>query len=104
MNWFDRVLLVIEVLVLLKMLQMDKANSKAIQRFLSEREKWYARRAHIKTMLQGTSDAAKNEKALQASAGEPILQNQVQNEIVTVLEESENEQVDEQSENQSENL
>lgn len=45
MNWFDRLLMVAELLVLLKMLRLDTANSQAIQRFLTEREKWYARRA-----------------------------------------------------------
>ena len=88
MNWLDRLLLVIEVLILLKMLKMDMANSQAIQKFLKERELWYARRAHLRTSLTTTADASEsaleNEKTPEVNLGS--------SELVTVLQETENEQ------------
>ena len=86
MNWVDRLLLLIEILILLKMLKMDTSNSQAIQRFLGERERWYARRAHLKTIQQVTTEP-QNEKAPDELG--PSL---APNETVELLKESENEQ------------
>ena len=82
MTWLDRFLMLLEIVMLWKMLRLDQANSQAIQRFLLEREKWYSRRAILKQ-----TGAAENTKAPETNPGlsEP-------NEIVTVLEESSNEQ------------
>lgn len=91
MNWLDRCLTLLEILILLRMLRMDTTNSQAIQKFLRERELWYSRRAQLKlsttpNTLPGST--LENKKALDVNP-EP-------NETVIVLEESENEQTQSQ--------
>lgn len=49
-NWIDRLLMIAELVVLIKMLRMDSSNSKAIQQFLAERSAWYSRRAKLKQL------------------------------------------------------
>lgn len=41
----DRLLLLIEILILLWMLKLDRQNHRSIQAFLKSRTEWYARRA-----------------------------------------------------------
>lgn len=97
--WFDRLLMLIEIGVLLWMLRTDQANSKAIQKFLRERELWYARRlqAKVKTMQQGTS----SQQTSSAEMQKPPADELGANETVELLKEAETEQ---QSAQQSENL
>lgn len=47
--WIDRLLMLLEIIVLLYMLRLDKRNSEAIALFLRERTAWYNRRAQLKT-------------------------------------------------------
>ena len=91
MNWVDRLLLLIEVLMLWKMLNLDKANSQAIQRFLRERELWYQRRAKAKVSVQGgpTNPESPETQKAQDLNPEPL------SETVELLKETENEQATE---------
>jgi len=84
--WFDRLLMLVEVVVLLWMLRLDRSNQKAIQAFLQSRTDWYARRARLRTMQQVTSEP-ENKKTPETNLGSSET-----SEIVTVLEESSNEQ------------
>lgn len=70
--WLDRLLMLVEILVLLYMLRLDKANHESIQKFLTERTQWYARRA-----LQ-----AQMKKAPET---ERVPLTQTENEVVAVL-------------------
>jgi len=82
--WFDRLLMILEVLVLLWMVRMDHRNSRAIQEFLKQRELWYARRAHQpKTTPTKTNPTA---STVSTTADEP-------SETVELLKESETEQL-----------
>lgn len=87
MNWLDRILMLAELVVLLRMLQMDTVNSQAIQRFLKERELWYSRRAHLRTMQPAISESSEPENKKAPNESEP-------SETVELLKESENEQND----------
>jgi hypothetical protein len=94
MNWLDRLLMLLEILILLKMLKMDSLNSQAIQAFLKERTLWYQRRAHLKTIPSQAAEAP----SAQTIAAEALLENEnppateLGGELLTVLQESENEQ------------
>jgi len=88
MSWLDRLLLIIEIAILLRMLKMDTTNSKAIQEFLKQRELWYSRRAHIRAAdahaIIAQTGTAENTKAPEVNPGDC--------ETVVVLQETENEQ------------
>jgi len=90
--WFDRLLMLIEVLLLLYMVKLDRINQMAISRFLEERTKWYARRALQKSASlpeQLPTATMENKKAPETDP--------VPSEIVTVMRESEDEQLSENS-------
>jgi hypothetical protein len=100
MNWLDRLLMLLEILILLKMLRMDTINSKAIQQFLQSRTDWYSRRAQLKNNpsqpaaaepSQPTGPAENGPENATAPATEPGL-----NETVVVMQEASNEQIENQ--------
>lgn len=86
----DRLLMLAELLILLRMLKADRINQTAISRLLEERTLWYQRRAHLKTTGMPTNieaSASENKTTPEQSLG-----SREASEIVTVLEESEQEQ------------
>lgn len=101
MNWLDRFLMLLEILILLKMLKMDKANSQSIQGFLRERTLWYQRRAQQKlsnsdpSNLESVTPPTGAAETATAIENPPEI-NPADGETVVVLQESENEQTEQQ--------
>ena len=85
MNWFDRFLMVLEIALLWRMFTLDRENHKSIQEFLKSRKDWYARRAILKQTGAGSdlTEITKTPVANEANPG---------SDIVTVMQESEEEQ------------
>lgn len=59
--WPDRLLMLLEVLILLYMLKLDRANHQSIQQFLRSRTEWYSRRAQLKKPPEINQEALENE-------------------------------------------
>ena len=75
----DHVLLLLEILVLLYMLKLDRSNHEAIKVFLKSRTEWYARRAR-----------AQMQQAQMKKAPEPkVPLSDSENETVAILSEDE---------------
>jgi len=88
MTWLDRLLMLLEILILLKMLKMDTTNSQAIQKFLQSRTDWYERRARsLPTKATPTPSQVESLENKKAPEVDPVP-----SEIVTVMQESEEEQ------------
>lgn len=72
--WLDRLLMLVEIVVLLYMLRLDKANHESIQKFLTERTQWYARRAQMKKApeIERVPLNVENETVAVLSEDEPV--------------------------------